>query len=267
MKKRVFAVILAAVCAFALTACGDSKKEETASSAASSAVSEVSSAVSESSSTAEEVKVMTYDEYMAAALDTMVCVETYVQAKQSWWQDSASVYCQTPDEGAYFLYGLACTEEQFNTDLAEGNKIRVTGYKSEWAGEVEITDATYEPIPDDVYWANPMDLTDFLGTDELIDYQNIMVAFSNLTVADKGDGAAFLYKWDGSGEKGDDLYFDVTDEKGGTYTFVVESYLCGQDTEVYQAVENLKVGDVIDVSGFLYWYEGPNPHITSVTVQ
>ena len=67
-----------------------------------------------------------------------------------------------------------------------------------------------------------------------------------------------------SGEEGNDLYFKVS-IGGQTYTFTVESYLCGTDTEVYQAVKNLKVGDVIDMEGFLYWYEGVNPHITSVT--
>ena len=43
--------------------------------------------------------------------------------------------------------------------------------------------------------------------------------------------------------------------------------LCGPDTDVYKAVKELKVGDVVDLEGFLYWYEGPNPHITAVTVQ
>ena len=38
--------------------------------------------------------VMTYDEYVAAALDSEVVVETYVQAKQSWWEDKATVYTQ-----------------------------------------------------------------------------------------------------------------------------------------------------------------------------
>ena len=32
------------------------------------------------------------------------------------------------------------------------------------------------------------------------------------------------------------------------------------------AVKNLKVGEVIDMEGFLYWYNGVNPHITSVKV-
>ncbi|MCD7882216.1 MAG: hypothetical protein LUI87_00685, partial [Lachnospiraceae bacterium] len=60
-----------------------------------------------------------------------------------------------------------------------------------------------------------------------------------------------------------DLYFNVS-YNGETYTFTVESYLCDNTTEVYQAVTELNVGDVIDMEGFLYWYEGVNPHITSV---
>ena len=41
--------------------------------------------------------------------------------------------------------------------------------------------------------------------------------------------------------------------------------LCGADSDVYKAVKELKIGDKIDMEGFLYWYEGVNPHITSVT--
>lgn len=52
-----------------------------------------------------------------------------------------------------------------------------------------------------------------------------------------------------------------------TYTFTVESYLCGEGTDVYTTVTNLNVGDVIDVEGFLYWYNGAQPHVTSVTVK
>ena len=47
----------------------------------------------------------------------------------------------------------------------------------------------------------------------------------------------------------------------------MESYLCASSTDVYKAVENLKVGDTVDMEGYLYWYEGVNPHITSVTVK
>ena len=78
------------------------------------------------------------------------------------------------------------------------------------------------------------------------------------------DDVAYLYKYDGSGQDGDDLYFNVTLGEN-TYTFTVESYLCDNTTDVYNAVKNLSIGDKIDMEGFLYWYEGVNPHITSVT--
>ena len=205
---------------------------------------------------------MSHADYMAAANDTEVVVETYVQAHQSWWDNKVTVYCQSPD-GAYFLYNLACSEEDA-AKLVPGTKIRVTGYKGEWSGEVEIIDATCELLEGTkVYEA--LDVTSLLGSDELIQHQNEKVAFKGMTIVASNDaGAPFLYNWDGSGEKGNDLYFNVT-ANDQTYTFCVESYLCGQDTEVYQAVEALQIGDVINAEGFLYWYEGVNPHITSVS--
>lgn len=229
----------------------------------------LASALSMGVSAAEEKSegVMTYEEYMAADLDTEVVVETYVQAKQSWWEDQATVYTQDQD-GAYFLYNMACSEEDYEL-LTPGTKIKVTGYKSEWSGEVEIIDATFEFEEGEEYIAEALDVTDLLASDELIDHQNEFVAFKGMTVEAAGQDAdgndvAFLYNWDGSGQDGDDLYFNVS-LGGETYTFTVESYLCDNTTDVYTAVTELNIGDVIDMEGFLYWYEGVNPHITSVT--
>ncbi len=210
--------------------------------------------------------VMTYAEYVAAELDSEVVIETYVQAKQSWWEDKATVYTQDKD-GAYFLYEMACSAEDYEK-LTPGTKIKVTGYKAEWAGEVEVIDATFE-IQEGNYVAPVFDATELLGTEELINHQNEFVSFKGMTVEAAGQDAdgndvAFLYNWDGSGEDGNDLYFNVS-KNGETYTFTVESYLCDSSTEVYSAVKNLKIGDVIDMEGYLYWYEGVNPHITSVT--
>ena len=216
----------------------------------------------------EDVKsegVMTYDEYIAAALDTEVVVETYVQAKQSWWDNKATLYTQDKD-GAYFIYEMACSEEDY-AKLTPGTKIKVTGYKGEWAGEVEIMDPTFEFVDGKKFVAEPLDVTAMLGTDELIKHQNEFVEFKGMTVEPikdaNGNEAAFLYGWDGSGTEGDDLYFNVS-VNGATYNFTVESYLCGKDTDVYKAVQNFKIGDKVDLEGFLYWYEGVNPHITAV---
>ena len=209
--------------------------------------------------------VMTHDEYMAAAVDDEVVIETYVQAKQSWWEDKATLYTQDQD-GAYVIYNMTCSEEDYDK-LEVGTKIRVTGYKAEWEGEIEIAEGATFEILDGEYIAEPIDVTELLGKDELIDHQNELVTFKGMTVEAKedaeGNEAAFLYNWDGSGQDGDDLYFDVSLD-GETYTFTVESYLCDNTTDVYNAVKELKVGDVIDMEGFLYWYEGVNPHITSV---
>lgn len=213
--------------------------------------------------------VLSYAEYVAADLDSDVVVETYVQAKQSWWEDKATVYTQDAD-GAYFLYNMACSEEDYAL-LTPGTKIRVTGFKSEWAGEVEIADATFEIIDGDSYVAEAKDVTSLLGTEELIDFQNQFVSFKDMTVVaagqnDAGEDVAYLYKWDGSGEDGDDLYFNVA-IGDAVYTFTVESYLCNKDSDVYAAVKALEIGQTVDMEGFLYWYEGVNPHITSVTVK
>ena len=209
--------------------------------------------------------VMTYAEYVAAPLDSQVVVETYVQAKQSWWEDKATVYSQDKD-GAYFLYNMACSEEDYE-NLTPGTKIKVNGYKAEWSGETEIIDASFE-IQDGNYVAKAEDVTSLLGSDDLINHQNKFVAFKGMTVEaagqdENGNDVAFLYSWDGSGQEGDDLYFNVSLD-GSTYNFTVESYLCDSSTEVYNAVKSLKIGDKIDMEGFLYWYEGVNPHITSV---
>lgn len=241
--KKFLALSLALTLVLSLAACGNDGAKDT---------------------DAKSEGVMTYAEYAAADLDTEVVIETYVQAKQSWWDNTATVYTQDKD-GAYFLYNMACSEEDY-AKLVPGTKIKVTGYKSEWSGEIEIMDATFE-IEEGSYIAEALDVTSLLGTDDLINHQNKFVSFKGMTVeAADESGAAFLYNWDGSGEDGSDLYFNVS-LNGQTYTFTVESYLCDNTTEVYSAVKNLNVGDTIDMEGFLYWYNGVNPHITSVTVK
>ncbi len=270
MKKNVRLItslsLALAMSVCLLAGCGGNGGNE--SSQGSSAPAE-NSAPEENSAPAESsAGVMSHADYIAAEVDSEVVIETYVQAKQSWWEDKATVYAQSPD-GAYFIYNMTCSEEDY-AKLVPGTKIRVTGYKAEWSGEVELAEgATFEIVEGDTYVADPVDVTSLLGTDELINHQNEKVSFKGMTVDPStdanGNEVAFLYNWDGSGEDGNDLYFNVS-INGNTYNFTVESYLCDNTTDVYNAVKSLKVGDVIDMEGFLYWYEGVNPHITSVSV-
>ena len=282
--RKILALVLALCLALSMAACAGDNTSSSESSAAeeSSQAEESSEEASEESSEAEEeasqsseaesAPVMSYDEYMAAEVDDAVTIQAYVQAKQSYYaeQGTATVYLQDQD-GGYFAYDMACTQEDYDA-MVEGTKIQVSGFKAEWSGEIEIMDGQLdEIIADDTFVAEAFDATSLLGTEELEEHQNEKVSFTGLTVAPSkdanGNETAFLYNYDGSGTQGDDVYFNVTvGDSEEVYSFLVESYLCGSDTEVYKAVEALEVGQTIDCEGFLYWYEGANPHITSLTV-
>ena len=251
---------------------------EKAGEAVEAAKEEVAETVAEAAEKVEEaaaaVAVMSHEEFVKADVDSAVCVETYVQASQGWWAKDGigrkTLYLQSED-GAYFAYEVLMEEAEAEK-MVPGTKIRLEGIKAEWSGEVEIIDAKYE-ILEGSYIAEPTDVTALLGKDELASHMNEKIAIKGAkVVASKVEGKdeefAFLYNWDGSGsrEGNSDLYFNVEVE-GQTYTLTVESYLCGADTDVYKAVEGLKVGDTIDLEGFLYWYNGANPHITGVTVK
>lgn len=255
--KKIICLFLLCAMMLCLVACPSKETDSTTSSTTSTTV-KPSPDVEDTVTKSEGV--MTWEEYMAAELESEVVIEAYVQGKQAWWFNSnkntglGTFYLQD-GIGGYFLYELACTEEFYNS-LTVGTKVRVTGYKAEWAGEIEIIDATVEIIEGN-YVAEPSFVTDLLGTDELANYQNMLVKFENLTVV------GIEYQ---NGTRGKDIYVTLS-LNGAEYSFCVESYLTGPDSALYLAVEALKAGDVVDIVGFAYWYNGINTHITGVTVK
>ena len=266
--KKTLAVLLTMGLALSFVGCGSKEAteavNETATEVAETAtetaeaveekVEETAEAVAEVAEDAKSEGVMSYTDYDAAPLDSEVVVETYVQAKQSWWEDKATFYTQDQD-GAYFIYEMACSQEDYDK-LTPGTKIKVSGVKSEWSGEVEIVDATFE-IEDGNFVAEAKDATDLLGSDDLIKMQNQLVSFKDMTVE------AVSYK---NEQPGDDIYVTLSKD-GNNYEFCLEYYLNGSDEEFYNLVGGLEAGQTVDVEGFLYWYEGANPHITKVTVK
>ena len=259
--KKIIAMLLVLAMALTLVACGSSQPAATEAPATEAPATEAPATEAATEAPAEEPVesvipvIMTHADYVAAELDSEVVIETYVQGHQSWWDNKITVYCQSPD-GAYFLYELACSEEDA-AKMVPGTKIRVTGYKGEWAGEVEVMDGTFEFIEGaDALYIGATDYTELLGTEELINHQNELAAFFGLTVE------AIEYK---NGEPGDDIYVTLG-YNGNSYNFCVERYLTGPETEVYTTVGTLNVGDVVNVEGFLYWYDGVNPHITSISL-
>lgn len=213
--------------------------------------------------------VMSWEEYNAAELGAEVVVEAFIQGKQAWRAKDGvgrgTFYLQD-NVGGYLAYELLCTEEEYN-QLAVGTKVRLTGYKDMWGGEVEIVDATFE-ILEGNYVAEALDATAKLGTNDIVKLQNMKLSFKGLTFV------SLSYQ---GGERGKDIYVTFS-LNGQSYEFCVESYLTNADSDLYKAVEGLKAGDVVDVEGFAYWYDGENrkdavypeninTHITSVTVK
>ena len=246
--KKIIALALALTLVLAFAGCGSQKPADTTAAAA-----DTTGAAADT--TAAAGGVMSHEDFVAAPVDSEVTVETYVQAKQGWWEDKATFYTQAED-GAYFVYDMPISQEDYDK-LVPGTKIRVTGFKAEWSGEVEIIDAKYE-ILEGSFVAEPLDITEILSNqEELLTHQNELVAAKDLTVK------KVEYK---NGEPGDDIYVTLAQGEA-EYSFCVEVYLTGTESDVYKAVGSLKEGDTVDVEGFLYWYEGANPHMTSITVK
>lgn len=267
--KKTLALILALVMVLALTACGQqaaapAAPAATETPAATEAPAETEAPVEEEA--AVEYVAVDYAGFCAAELDTPVAVEAYVQTiAYNAEYGNISMFLADEDCNGYYVYRMACDDE-LAAKIDYGKKLKVCGYKAEWSGEVEITEAVCEVL-DGIFVAEAYDVTALLGTDELAEHINTCVTFSEMTIEDSGDGAAFLYNWDGSGAAGsnNDLYFKAS-VNGETYSFTVESDECAEGSEVYTTVTELKVGDTVNMEGYLYWYEGPQPHIHGVAV-
>ncbi|MGM9663202.1 MAG: hypothetical protein ACI3XF_00030, partial [Eubacteriales bacterium] len=94
MMKKFLAIVLALAFVFAFVACGEKKDPEF--------------------KDTKSEGVMTYDEYAAAELQSKVTIEGYLQAKQVYSEQygNTTLYLQDT-KGAYFVYRLACTAEDY----------------------------------------------------------------------------------------------------------------------------------------------------------
>lgn len=259
--KKLFAFLLVFVCLFVLFGCGEEPEPEPKPEPKEEDIFEKSEGT------------MTYAQWEAAEAKAAVVIETFIQAKQSWWEKDgvggvASFYTMDKD-GGYFIYNMPCSKEDYDTKLVVGAKIKVTGFKAIYNGLLEVAEGASYEVLKGTYVAKAVELTADEFNTNALKYQNQFFSLKNIEVVEfgediEGNKLAFGYGWDGSGERGADAYFKV--KVGETvYSFLVESYLCDKDTAVYQAVEGLKIGDKISIEGFMYWYKGAQPHVTKVT--
>lgn len=219
---------------------------------------------------------MTYEQFMEAEAGDEVTIEGFIAAKQSWWNDQVTLYLLTETSGeGYFVYNMACTEDENNNVYKIGTYVHIeASAKTVFAGEHEImgddiTKVEVIDAGDKTMNTTPIDVSNkltsleqyqnsyFKATLTVVEYettdQNVVVDSSN----------AFGYK---GSTPTDDLYFTISD---GTTELAccVEAYLTGSETAVHQTVQTLSVGDEVTVEGYLYWWNGANPHITSIVIK
>ena len=211
-----------------------------------------------------ESPAMSYDEFMAAENGDDVIIEGYISARQSWW-NGATLYLTGAKGEGYFVYNYECTEEEYNSDFVVGACLRVYGSKTIYAGEHEIMgeNVDYDKsgiVKDAPKFDEKVLEVKSVKTEDLEAYQNALFT-ATLTV--KGN-----YSFKDDANKSDDIYFTLVDANGNTMDCCVEYYL----VSAYDSVRNVIVsGDFVDgasvtVTGYLYWWNGANPHITSIVV-
>ena len=61
------------------------------------------------------------------------------------------------------------------------------------------------------------------------------------------------------------VYNNILEALGNTPMIRLNHINPPTNAEVLVKFEGLNVGDKIDAEGFLYWYNGVNPHITKIT--
>lgn len=213
--------------------------------------------------------VLTYAEFEALPSDgsAEVVIEGYVQAAQSYWNGAVLYLVDT--DGAYFVYNdgsvANISEEDYaklvtSTDyndswfgMGTGAKVKVSGTKSEWAGEVEIVDSTVEVVDTEHTYLAQAEVLSAIDAKDI----NKLVKLENCEVVSLDKKAS---------DSDPDLYL-IVKFNGEEVEMCVENYLSRPGTEVYKTVEGLSEGQTIDVTCFLYWYNGANPHIVEVTVK
>ena len=63
------------------------------------------------------------------------------------------------------------------------------------------------------------------------------------------------------------ILHSILEAVGNTPLVELRRMVDQNSARVLVKVEGLNVGDVVDLEGFLYWYNGANPHITKVEVK
>lgn len=263
LKKVLLTSMVAA--SFVLTGCNKDVAKTTVKTETTTPTTSQTSVIT---TTTQAKKVYTHAEYISAKVDEEVTIKAVIQERCTFYNNKASFYLADKD-GGYYVYNLACTEEEYQT-LVKGTELEITGSKAEWKGQAEID---YGKATENQEWkitGTNKEIRQVISVSniskaELDKYKNLVVSVTELTVTE-----APFTDWttkEFTPAVGTDIYFTVKDSQNNTATYVVESYLESTqfDSTVYTKAGQLKVGDKINLKGFVYYYDEPQLQVTEIT--
>ena len=129
MKKVITCIWILCLTAF-LFACTDSGEETT------------TTEYMQEDLTSMAEGAMSYEEFVAAETGAPVVIDVMIQEIHSW-EDSRAALTAADDEGSYYIEEMICPAADYEK-LKKKKKIRITGYKTESEGHMQITDAAFE---------------------------------------------------------------------------------------------------------------------------
>lgn len=202
------------------------------------------------------ITIFTHEEFLAAPANTQVWVDAYVQAVSRWENNRISFFAQDAD-GGYLIRDAEC-DSQTASLLTPGTALRIFGTKSEQDGALYISHAGFTPMAGS-YIAGAFDVTDLLGKEALQDHQNEKVSFSGLTIEPSDN------RWSAFTEAEDGSLLLCASIGEQTYPFVVDCAFTDRDSDAYVAVQQLLVGNIVRMEGYLQFENGRAfPRIVSI---
>ncbi len=137
-------------------------------------------------------------DYLAAKDDTLLNVEGYIVGRYPLKSGKTSVFLQSANGEGYYVYNMAVAEDKFESDMAIGNYIIVSGAKDTYSGTAEIINATYQLSQKADVTVEPYDITSIWDaaskvTDQtLINLQGSLVTIKDVTLTTYLESNSYL---------------------------------------------------------------------------
>lgn len=140
----------------------------------------------------------THAQYLAAKKDAMINVEGYIVGRYPLFNGTTQVFLQTANGEGYYVYKLPVEESKFESDMAIGNQIIVSGKKDIYSGTAEIVSPSYQLSSKADVTVEPYDITTLFDSASsisdatLVNLQGSLVTIKDVVLTTMNDSNGYL---------------------------------------------------------------------------